>query len=83
MLCCTYHPETPATGICMRCKEVICPACTTRVGGINHCVACLEEMAQRPPDVLPVSPGRQWSALLLAWVGLLAILWLARGVLAP
>ena len=48
MAVCHYHPDRPGIGICMRCRVVICPACSTRVDGVNHCHACLKVLAQRP-----------------------------------
>ena len=47
MAVCHYHPDRPGIGICMRCRVVICPACSTRVDGINHCHACLKALGQR------------------------------------
>jgi hypothetical protein len=47
MAVCQYHPDRPGIGICMRCRVVICAACSTRVDGINHCHACLKALGQR------------------------------------
>ena len=42
---CRNHPERQATGICVRCGAPICPECTTKLEGINHCSACLDRRA--------------------------------------
>jgi hypothetical protein len=47
MAVCQYHPDRPGIGICMRCRVVICAACSTRVDGVNHCHACLKALGQR------------------------------------
>jgi hypothetical protein len=48
MAVCHYHQDRPGIGICMRCRVVICAACSTRVDGVNHCHACLKTLGQRP-----------------------------------
>jgi hypothetical protein len=80
---CTYHPERFGIGVCVRCRQVVCAECTTRLDGINHCHACLEELAVRPAPVVHAPRGAQWLVLVLAWSGLLGMLWLARGGLVP
>jgi hypothetical protein len=47
MAVCHYHQDRPGIGICMRCRVVICTACSTRVDGVNHCHACLKALGQR------------------------------------
>ena len=47
MAVCHYHQDRPGIGICMRCRVVICAACSTRVDGVNHCHACLKALGQR------------------------------------
>lgn len=43
---CRYHPERDGVGVCMRCRTVICPECTTRFDGINHCAVCVAELTR-------------------------------------
>jgi hypothetical protein len=43
---CVNHPETDGIGVCVRCRNVLCEACCTRLRGINHCPACLKELAR-------------------------------------
>ena len=50
MAACSNHPDRDASGICIQCRRRVCPECTTKVDGINHCVDCLERAAQ---------PGRE------------------------
>ena len=47
MAVCKYHPGRPGVGVCMRCRAVVCAACTTRLEGVNHCHVCLRELAAR------------------------------------
>ena len=82
---CRYHRDQPGVGICMRCRYVICAACCTQLDGINHCHACLKELAARP-----VRPARQvspWVSVGLMLVGLWAMMFgllvVAQGRLAP
>jgi hypothetical protein len=58
MTTCRYHPDRAGVGICVRCHAVICAACSTQLDGINHCFACLKELAARP-----VRPVATWSPL--------------------
>jgi hypothetical protein len=86
MSSCHYHADRPGVGICMRCRRVLCPACRTRVDGVNHCHACLKQLAGAPPR-RPVP--RVLSALLallalgLTWLSVGGVLWLVQGRLAP
>ena len=44
---CRNHPDRPATGICVLCRSPICPECTTKLQGVNHCTSCLHVKAGR------------------------------------
>jgi len=86
MAVCRYHAERPGIGICMRCRAIICAACCTKVDGVNHCHACLMELAR--PDAL--AGGRDLTAGFLAvlalgsaWLLFAGLAWLAQGSLAP
>lgn len=46
MATCINHSEMEGIGICVRCRYVLCEACCTRLRGINHCSACLKELAR-------------------------------------
>lgn len=75
---CRNHPDRPATGICVRCRAAICPDCTTKVQGINHCVPCLSQRA-KPTETSVRRPSR-----VLAPAGALAafaFFWLVFGAL--
>jgi hypothetical protein len=80
MTACRYHPDRPGVGICVRCRAVICAACSTQLEGINYCFACLKEMASRPAR--PVSTRSPWWApalvLVCSSVVFFVLLWLAR-----
>jgi hypothetical protein len=81
---CEYHPDRPGIGVCMRCRVVICADCCTRVDGINHCHACLKELAVRP-----ARPRRRGTMrgtvllLVLGWLALFGLLGLVQGKFAP
>jgi hypothetical protein len=80
MTACRYHPDRPGVGICVRCRAVICAACSTQLDGINYCFACLKDMATQPAR--PISPWSPWwaPALVLAgsWTVYFVLLRLAR-----
>lgn len=44
------HPTIEAIGICISCRSRLCSDCTTKLSGINHCVACLA-LVSRPESV--------------------------------
>jgi hypothetical protein len=83
---CRYHPDRPGIGVCMRCRAVICAACSTRVDGVNHCHACLKQLGRR---VEPRRSGPGAAAagavcvLGIAWLFFFGLLWLVQGGLAP
>jgi len=83
MAYCINHPDTPGVGVCVRCRHVICAACTTRLDGVNHCQQCLEELAVRPEPVTESSRLGRLFVLFLACLGLWGMLWLARGCMVP
>jgi hypothetical protein len=70
----------------MRCRVVVCAACCTRLGGINHCHACVAALARAPAQkTLPRALGSLAAAVLLATSGLVlfGLAWLFAGWLAP
>ncbi len=71
MAYCRFHPDRPGIGICMKCRQVICLACTTRLDGINHCHACLKRLAQADERRARGGAGSMMAALLV-----LTIVWL-------
>jgi hypothetical protein len=80
---CEYHPDRPGIGVCVRCRAVICSECCTRVDDINHCHACLKELAGRPIRQAGSSTARAVLLLTLACLFFLGIFWAARGSLTP
>jgi hypothetical protein len=84
MAVCHYHPDRTAIGVCMRCRRVICAACSTRVDGVNHCHACLGAIGRHAP-ARAKGGSRALTMLMiaLAWLMLFGVFWLAQGWLAP
>jgi len=83
---CKYHPGRAGVGVCVRCRAVICTACTTRLDGINHCHVCLRKMASRNDARQPAGLSRIFAmtALFLAgWLPLVLLFYLLQGRLAP
>jgi hypothetical protein len=83
---CSYHPDRPGVGVCMRCQKVICSACCTRVDGVNHCHACLKALGSKAEESRPALD--LWpllSVVLLGVGGMLLVLlcWMVQGALAP
>ena len=83
MAVCHYHPDRTAMGVCMRCRRVICAACSTRMDGINYCHACLAALGQRKAKRVGGPRGLALFWLALAWLTLFGVCWLAQGRLAP
>ena len=86
MAVCHFHPERPGVGVCMRCRQVICAACCTRLDGINHCHACLKKLGSRSAE--PKARGAAWpvvGVMLLGagWLVLVGLSLLVRGLLVP
>ena len=85
MAVCRYHPDRPGVGVCMRCRAVICTACSTRVDGVNHCHACLRALGTRQE----VHSGDFATAFLgavafAASIALFFVLsWFVQGWMAP
>jgi hypothetical protein len=84
---CEQHEGRAAVGICVHCRRPLCGDCITKVGGVNHCRACLEAQARAPA---PSSPARRplgvvpARLLLGAGVGALWLLsWIALSALLP
>ena len=75
---CANHPDREALGICVRCKTRVCAECSTKVDGINYCVACLAAIARERDDGRPsLAPAETPEALSLAsaalWLAVLAV----------
>ena len=60
---CRYHPGRTGVGVCMVCRSVICIQCSTRIDGINHCAACVGNMANHA--LTPEVVGRVWRQWVL------------------
>jgi hypothetical protein len=86
MAVCYYHPDRPAIGVCVRCRTAICAACSTRLDGINHCHRCLSQLAARAEAKPGGFAAGAWLAavvLMVAWLMLFGLFWLAGGIFAP
>lgn len=44
---CFYHPELPATYICVKCGRAICLSCTKPYGQLTICPQCYWTLAPR------------------------------------
>ena len=64
---CHYHPDRIGVGICVECRRVICPECTTQFEGINRCAKCL---AARLAKTVSLKARGEWTVgnLLLALI---------------
>lgn len=67
---CANHSDRAAVGICVSCRKLVCPACTTRLQGRNFCLGCLEQRAAVGPDrdALRSGPGARLATGLLTVV---------------
>lgn len=53
---CANHPQREASGICVACRTQVCSECSTKVDGINYCVACLGRLGPGQSRVAEASP---------------------------
>ena len=86
MAVCHYHRDRQGIGVCIRCRVVICPACCTKVDGVNHCHACLRAMGSRGETRSSLVDMTTLTALLVVGVSGLVFFglgWLSLGWLAP
>jgi hypothetical protein len=83
MAVCEFHPDRPGIGVCMRCRAVICAGCCTRVDDVNHCHACLKELAVRPARPLGSSAFSAFMVLAAACLFFFGVFWAAQGSLGP
>jgi hypothetical protein len=85
---CPHHPDREAIGVCVFCRTPVCSECSTKVDGINHCVACLQarsgavdaDGALEPPRAHPIvaAVGGFTSLAVLAM-----LVWIMLEVLLP
>ena len=59
---CRNHPDREAIGVCVKCRTRVCGECSTKVDGINHCVACLAALAVDVGGARPVAAPRSARA---------------------
>jgi hypothetical protein len=75
---CVNHPDRPAIGMCVMCRAPVCPDCTTKVKGINHCLACLQQRVKpsdtsirRPaPSLTPLGIGLAFAFFVLVFAAM-------------
>jgi hypothetical protein len=65
---CVHHPDREGIGVCVRCRQVVCAECATKVDRINYCTRCLETLGASERIT---APRRATSEKLLAVVLLL------------
>lgn len=41
---CVYHPDREGMGVCVRCRQVVCAECSTKIDRINYCHRCLASL---------------------------------------
>lgn len=84
MAVCYFHQDRPGIGVCVRCRIVVCPECTTQHDGVNFCHACLRALGRQTVPIRAGAGGAIMGALLilaLAWLALFGVGWLAEGLL--
>ncbi|MEK7467173.1 MAG: B-box zinc finger protein [Planctomycetota bacterium] len=72
---CVNHPGRPAIGVCVKCQAPVCPDCTTKVQGINHCLSCLQlrvkptdtSIRRPPPSVTPAGIAAAFAFFVLVF----------------
>lgn len=42
---CVHHPDREGIGVCVRCRQVVCAECSTKIDRINYCNRCLASLS--------------------------------------
>ncbi|MCS6859913.1 MAG: hypothetical protein NZT92_06295 [Abditibacteriales bacterium] len=42
---CVHHPDREGIGVCVRCRQVVCAECATKIDRINYCHRCLATLS--------------------------------------
>jgi hypothetical protein len=84
---CENHQQREAIGVCVQCRRRVCSECSTKVEGINYCVACLSGLAReggrRVGARAAESAGRAYAAAGAYLLLLSAAMWVLLHVLLP
>jgi hypothetical protein len=68
---CYFHPQRLGIGICVECRQVVCPECSTQFEGINRCARCLAKLA---PKAAARAPLKEWGPASLLGAALSGVL---------
>ncbi len=84
---CENHPQREAIGVCVACRQRVCSECSTKVLGINYCVACLAGLAREGGRTASAAQRERAGAAYAAASGYLVLLtsgvWLLLEFLLP
>jgi hypothetical protein len=78
---CANHAQRAAIGVCVRCRTRVCSECSTKVDGINYCVACLAGLAVDSGSRAAADNGKPRAELTAAVLYTLAVSLLLWGFL--
>jgi hypothetical protein len=72
-------------GICVRCRTALCGECITKLDGVNHCRACLEQLARRSKAPLAARSGNLSASIAITFgLSILsALTWFTLQMLMP
>jgi hypothetical protein len=84
---CENHLQREAIGVCVECRRRVCSECSTKVEGINYCVACLARLAREGGRLIGARARPALRAVYAAAGAYLALLtaglWLLLEFLLP
>jgi hypothetical protein len=84
---CENHQQREAIGVCVQCRRRVCSECSTKVEGINYCVACLSGLAREGGRQVGArvqgSPGAAYATAGAYLVLLTAAMWALLQVVLP
>jgi hypothetical protein len=84
---CENHQQREAIGVCVQCRRRVCSECSTKVEGINYCVACLSGLAREGGRKVGAraqgSAGAAYATAAAYLVLLAAGMWALLQVLLP
>ena len=63
---CVNHLDRGGIGICVKCGQVVCAECSTKIDRVNYCNVCLNAAQESRQTVAPVARRGEFVVALVA-----------------
>ncbi len=78
---CVHHPDREGIGVCVRCRQVVCAECSTKIDRINYCSRCLAALGATERITAPRhAAGEKAVAVVLLVISFLVLMGFFFGV---